>query len=119
MCHILAKILRWLNFTHFDFITKKSKSYPLASEVNDEEIIFVTDSGVQKWACLRCPGQCGAVISLSLNQNRSPKWTLTTDLLNRSTLKPSIHQTNKCGCHFWITKGQVIWCKNGKPQKYN
>ncbi|WP_340674313.1 DUF6527 family protein [Enterobacter cloacae] len=117
MRNIIAKILRWLNMIHFDLLIKKSKNYPLESQVNANEIIFVTTGEIDKWACFKCPGQCETIISLSLNKNRNPKWTLTTDIFNRPTVTPSIHQINKCRCHFWITKGQIIWCKNGKPKE--
>lgn len=49
------------------------------------------DSGIKKWACLNCPGGCGVQISLSLNPDRHPRWTINQDLWGRPTVSPSRH----------------------------
>ncbi|TAU58415.1 hypothetical protein ELI13_30500 (plasmid) [Rhizobium ruizarguesonis] len=75
----------------------------------EESLVVVRDGDVEKWACLACPGGCGKMIALSLNPSRRPKWHVTLDFWNRPTLKPSVHQLNECGCHFWITNGTIDW----------
>ncbi|WP_333722496.1 DUF6527 family protein [Agrobacterium tumefaciens] len=55
------------------------------------------------------------MIALSLNPSRRPKWQVTLDFWSRPTIKPSVHQLNECGCHFWITNGTIDWCPSGRP----
>ncbi|WP_254353840.1 DUF6527 family protein (plasmid) [Pantoea allii] len=117
MGRFLAKLLKWTKIIDFDLLVRRSETFPLNKNIENEDIIFVVDGGIEKWACLKCPGNCGKTISLSLNQARRPRWTLIHDCLYRPTVKPSIHQKNGCGCHFWITKGKVEWCRGGRPEK--
>lgn len=116
MRHLIAKILRLFKLIKFDLLIRQCETYPNTEQIEKGELIFVVDAGIEKWACLKCPGNCGATIPLSLNPNRRPRWTVTYDRFSRPTVKPSIHQKNKCGCHFWITKGQIDWCKDGSPK---
>ncbi|HAV45404.1 MAG: hypothetical protein CME74_09110 [Halomonas sp.] len=82
-----------------------------------ENFVLVCDSGISKWASFRCPGGCGERIDLSLNPHLRPNWKVTLDWWRRPTVVPSVHQRNNCGCHFWIRKGKVDWCKGGQPSK--
>jgi hypothetical protein len=115
MKHLITKILKWLHLIEFDVLSRTSETYPVENQIASGELIFVIDAGIEKWACLKCPGGCGATIPLSLNPNRRPRWAVTLDWFQRPTVKPSVHQKNGCGCHFWITKGRIDWCKDGKP----
>ncbi|WP_425507373.1 DUF6527 family protein [Thermomonas brevis] len=74
------------------------------------QLWLVVDGGVKKWACLSCPGGCGVQISLSLNPDRRPRWSVESDFWGRPTVSPSIHQQKQCRCHFWIRKGLIEWC---------
>ncbi|WP_231606075.1 DUF6527 family protein [Pandoraea apista] len=56
---------------------------------------------------MSCPGGCGVQISLSLNPDRRPRWSVETDFWGRPTMSPSIHQHRACSCHFWVKKGGV------------
>ncbi|WP_353315381.1 MULTISPECIES: DUF6527 family protein [unclassified Shimia] len=82
-----------------------------------DELTLVENGDIKKWACLRCPGGCGEVIILSLNPNQRPRWRVSEDFWLRPTVHPSVHQKNECGCHFWIKKGQISWCRGGRPSK--
>lgn len=96
------------------FISEIVSKHP-TPEVLDEGKIFIVQNGhLKKWACFRCPGGCGLKIMLSLSPNRSPKWKVRTDWLERPSIKPSIRQLNDCGCHFWIQRGRVEWCLDSK-----
>ncbi len=115
MKRIIARILRLLGLIDFDLLSRKSEIYPGEDQIVPGELVFVVDAGIEKWACFKCPGGCGAAIPLSLNRKRRPSWVVALDWFQRPTVTPSVHQTNKCGCHFWITKGCIDWCKDGKP----
>lgn len=115
MRRLVAVILRSLGLLDFEIIAKRSSRHPATTEVGNGDLVHVVDGGLEKWACLRCPGGCGVVIPLSLNHRRRPAWSVAVDWFGRPTIKPSVHQRNECGCHFWITKGSVAWCEGGKP----
>lgn len=117
MGRFFAKFLSWAKFINFDLLIRRSETFPLNKNLRSDDLIFVVDGNIEKWACLKCPGNCGEMISLSLNQTRRPRWNVTYDYLNRPTVKPSIHQKNDCGCHFWIIEGKIEWCKGGRPKK--
>lgn len=103
--------LRRFGLLSFDLLVSQVSQYPSNKEIPPGELWLVVDSGIKKWACLNCPGGCGVQISLSLNPDRRPRWTINQDLWGRPTVSPSIHQQKKCNCHFWIQKGRIVWCK--------
>ena len=113
MRRLLATLLRRVGLLHYDLLARRVASYPEAASVSAGELIHVVDGAVEKWACLRCPGGCGTLIPLSLNHKRRPRWAVTTDWFHRPTVKPSVHQTNECGCHFIIARGRVNWYDGG------
>jgi hypothetical protein len=109
-----ALLLRRLGLLQFDLIAVFRANHPDAAGVKDHELVVVGTRDVTKWACLRCPGGCGNLISLSLNPQRRPRWHVLTDYWTRPSVSPSVHQTNDCGCHFWIRRGKVEWCPGGR-----
>lgn len=111
----IALILRFFGLLSFDRLAKYTSEYPSPDRVQREGLVVVRDGDVEKWACLACPGGCGKMIALSLNPGRRPKWQVALDFWNRPTIKPSVHQLNECGCHFWITSGSIDWCPGGRP----
>ena len=115
MRRTIALTLRFFGLLKFDRLAGLSSKYPSTGELPEMDVVVVRDGDVAKWACLTCPGGCGKMIALSLNPTRRPKWQVTLDFWNRPTLKPSVHQLNECGCHFWITKGKIEWCPGGRP----
>lgn len=115
MRKILARFLRTLGIIRYDLLVRRVSTYPRDDEVRDGEVVHVVDGGIEKWACLRCPGGCGALIPLNLNPKRRPRWSVGSDWLRRPSLGPSVHQRNACACHFWVRKGRVDWCADGRP----
>lgn len=116
MKHRLATLGRQLGWLQFDLLATSRPTYPDAA-LPLGELVVVEDAGIQKWACLQCPGGCGKTISLSLNPTRRPRWGVRWDFWNRPTIEPSVHQTDDCGCHFWIRQGRIDWCKDGRPRR--
>lgn len=107
---LLSEALRRLNLLRADYLVFKRATYPDLRTIRPGELILVEDAGVRKWACLLCPGGCGATLSLSLNPGRRPCWRVKWDVWLRPSIEPSIHQTTNCRCHFWIIHGRVRWC---------
>ncbi|WP_348520670.1 DUF6527 family protein [Algimonas ampicilliniresistens] len=115
MRQFLARLLRQFGSLDFELLSQSHPTFP--DEIEDYQITIVKNGGVEKWACFSCPGGCGERIDLSLNPNRRPRWTISWDFWTRPTIKPSVHQKNECGCHFWVRNGRVDWCKGGRPNK--
>lgn len=107
----IARALHRLGWLRFDVLAYQVALYPGKNAVPPGELWLVIDRGVKKWACLSCPGGCGTQISLSLNPDRRPRWSVATDFWHRPTITPSIHQHKTCACHFWIRQGMVEWCR--------
>ncbi|MEQ9040227.1 MAG: DUF6527 family protein [Silicimonas sp.] len=117
MKQAISRFFRRLGLLPFDFLTTRAPSLQDRTVLAPETLTVVESGNVKKWACLRCPGGCGEVITLSLNPNQRPRWDISEDFWSRPTVHPSVHQKNECGCHFWIKKGQVNWCRGGRPKR--
>ncbi|PQA85880.1 DUF6527 family protein [Hyphococcus luteus] len=118
MKSLFINIVRRLGFLKADFIAETRPRLPRQDGSVSPDFVLAKDGGIKKWASLRCPGGCGRRIDLSLNPHQRPRWSVTLDWWRRPTVSPSVHQRNACGCHFWIKRGQVNWCKNGRPQMH-
>lgn len=110
MRRYLSLVLRRLGWLRFYCLTSTVDRHPGKTVIPPGQLWLVVDGGLKKWACLSCPGGCGVQISLSLNPDRRPRWSVESDLWGRPTVSPSIHQQNQCRCHFWIRKGLIEWC---------
>ena len=75
-------------------------------------LVVVRDGTLDKWTCFQCPGGCGERIMLSMSLKRKPRWTTRIDWLGRPSVHPSIRMLNDCGCHFWVHRGRVEWCRD-------
>ena len=113
----IAKVGRWLGLLQFDLLATSQPTYPDAVPLPPGKLILVEDAGIQKWACMQCPGGCGKTLSISLNPARRPRWGVKWDFWRRPSVEPSIHQKDDCGCHFWIRGGRVEWCADGRPRR--
>ena len=38
------------------------------------------------------------------------RWSVNVDYLRRPTIAPSIWETDSCGAHFFVRKGELLWC---------
>lgn len=116
MMRLMAKILRRVGLLRFDLLASVAPVMPDRRMLKPGEMTVVIDCGIEKWACLGCPGGCGQAITLPLNPNRRPRWKVRFDLWRRPSVEPSVWQKNECGCHFWIRDGVVHWCEDGRPR---
>lgn len=60
-----------------------------------------------------CPRNCNRVMYLNIsNQHeKSERWKVIEHKNGTLSLYPSIWiKKYKCGCHYWIKKGRIIWC---------
>ena len=83
----------------------------LPDELKPNVIYLLGTSGKEWLAALSCPCGCGDKIELVLN-GRSPSWELVFSENGRPGLHPSVFRSVRCRSHFFLTKGQIKWCKS-------
>src|SRR5580698_8418642 len=62
-------------------------------------------------AALLCPCGCMETIHISLLENDSPSWSLHIGQRNKPSLEPSIWRKEGCRSHFYLSRGQIVWCR--------
>lgn len=82
----------------------------LADEFVPGMLSVVGEAGSYWCAAMACPCGCGARIHLSLVRTDTPHWSLAVDRAGRPTLYPSVWRTSGCRSHFFLRRGQIIWC---------
>jgi len=93
-----------------ELISQLVPDHPAPEAIQPGVIYIVGGPGYQKWAVFRCPRHKDEIIQLSLMANRRPRWTITTDLIGRPTIYPSVRQLDGSFAHFWVKRGLVEWC---------
>lgn len=79
----------------------------------EDSVIYVVGSDGVFWqAGMRCPCGCGTLIQLPMSKNGHPRWDLSVDSKGLASLNPSVRRTNGCRSHFFVKRGEVIWCPN-------
>jgi hypothetical protein len=73
-------------------------------------VAVVRSGGKHKWVYLMCPCDCGDQLVVNLMTSQRPSWRLTVRNDQDFTLYPSLWP-EACGAHFWLWRGQVIWCR--------
>jgi hypothetical protein len=80
--------------------------------------LYVVGETNSYWcATMRCPCGCDESIHLSLLKHDNPSWKLQVDRSKRPTLVPSVWRSYGCQSHFFLRRGQVIWCQNQRRTK--
>ncbi|WP_141211775.1 DUF6527 family protein [Pseudanabaena sp. SR411] len=73
--------------------------------------LYVVGEGDYLWyAAMLCPCNCQAILYMNLSPDERPKWSLSSDVHNKATLKPSIWRKVGCESHFWLRDGKIYWC---------
>ena len=92
------------------FATIRCAMFPISASIAHRSLYVTELQSLRKWASFRCPGGCGRILRLQLTGAQSPRWTIKTDWLGQTTVKPSVRQLTTCGCHFWVRNGCIDWC---------
>lgn len=90
------------------YLAKVVPECPSAEELSSGFIAIEKRNGYLKCAHLLCP-RCGDHIQLPLAG--SERWSVNVDWLRRPTAAPSIWEKAACDAHFFVRKGNVIWCE--------
>ena len=101
-----------------DLIRQSVSEHPALDDMKSGTVYVVCGPGYQKWALFRCPGCENNIVQLSLMPGRRPRWIVTTDIIGRPTISPSVRQLDKPFAHFWVKNGAVEWCTDsGRPSQ--
>jgi hypothetical protein len=65
--------------------------------------------GVPRSLVMKCPDNCGDVITLNLDKRTGPAWRMYGDPA-RLTLYPSVWRETGCEAHFIVWRGHIFWC---------
>jgi hypothetical protein len=103
--------LEWLSqhglWKRPDFLTRDVPEAPDENELESNVVLREVRDGHPKWVHFMCP-RCKEHIQLPLAGN--PHWRIHRDWLRRPTIHPSVWQTGSCQAHFFIRRGQILWC---------
>ena len=78
-------------------------------------VLYVIEDAGQSWAAaMACPGGCGQVLHMNLIPDTKPVWRLVEHPDRTATLSPSVWRQEGCGCHFWLRRGKIEWCDQGR-----
>lgn len=74
------------------------------------DLVLTRDDGDDWSVGMRCPCGCGDTIELMILDEARPRWDIEVDSKRRPTLRPSVWRQTGCRSHFWVRRGQIIWC---------
>ena len=61
------------------------------------------------FAAFVCPCGCSEKISLSLMKCSRCSWSISTDIIGRVSISPSVWRTKGCKSHFFLKNGKIKW----------
>lgn len=85
------------------------EEYPEAT--NNMTIYVVGPLSKPQYAVFKCPCGCGATIDLNLNPHSKPCWSIRWNPAGTLSISPSINRKVGCCSHFFLRKGNVVWCE--------
>jgi hypothetical protein len=96
-----------LHYTHLRVVEDMSS----ADHVAANEIVFVGSRKHPKWAILMCPCGCGERLHVDLMKTHNPHWSARIEKNGSVSFRPSLWvDESRCGSHFFVRRGQVVWC---------
>lgn len=104
---LVERILRLSVSCRRKYLAKDVPESPPGHELQPDFLYIEIRGGHLKWVHFSCP-RCGEHIQLPMAGK--DRWSLKLDIFRRPTLEPSIWETESCGAHFFVRRGNVIWC---------
>jgi hypothetical protein len=106
---LIEKLVSWKFIGPTAYLIDITNEEPDPNTFRSDRVLIEMRGPYPKWAHFRCPCPCNEPIAVPIANDRH-SWRLRTDFRRRPTLHPSIHQTRRCGAHFWMIKGDIVWC---------
>lgn len=94
-------------------VERFSEAGPLLPAPGD--YVFVV-RGVTRAIVMRCPDQCGDLLTINLDDRAGPAWR-SYRRSNRLTVYPSVWRKDGCRSHFILWDDRLLWCDwHDQPQ---
>jgi hypothetical protein len=74
--------------------------------------------GVPRSIVMRCPDDCGEVITVNLDRRTGPAWR-AYNRNNRLTIYPSIWRESGCKAHFIVWNNHILWCDRDETGQWS
>jgi len=75
--------------------------------------VYIAGEGQHLWfAAMLCPCSCGEILYMNLQKDARPRWSASCHSDNSVSLSPSVWRKVGCQSHFYLRKGQIIWCRD-------
>jgi hypothetical protein len=76
---------------------------------NAGDCVIVERGGIARQLVIKCPDNCGDVLSINVDRRSGPAWRLYK---YRATISlfPSIDRPTGCNSHFILSRGKISWC---------
>jgi hypothetical protein len=85
-----------------------SSVFDVPAELRRRTAVLVAKGGVEQWLIFDCPCGAGHRVMLNVDPTSCPTWRIIDH--ERLTLRPSVDEVTEHGrCHYFISKGKVIW----------
>ena len=84
----------------------------LPSELALNAVYVAGEDGTDWVAGLICPCGCGRKMELMLLRGVEPRWDIERGRRGGATVRPSVWAATGCKSHFWLTDGEVRWCRD-------
>lgn len=82
----------------------------VSSRPSSRDLVLAREDDIDWEVAMRCPCGCGDTLVLQIVPEAYPRWDIEVDGQNRPTLHPSVHRATDCKAHFWLRRGNVVWC---------
>lgn len=112
---IFTRLVRWLTRRPAPLYVKRVEELP---DNLDPRAVYLVGEGEYLWfAAMVCPCGCGATLHMSLMPDSRPRWEVTEHADGTITLDPSVWRVKDCRSHFFLRRGQIIWCSATTPSE--
>ena len=79
--------------------------------------VYIAGEGQHLWfASMLCPCGCGETLYMNLQKDSRPRWSVSHHSDKSVSLSPSVWRKVGCRSHFYLHKGQIIWCRDGEAR---
>lgn len=82
----------------------------LPNAIKAREVYLIGENGYLWYVAMLCPCGCGATVQLSCLPDARPCWGVSRHADQTISLHPSVARLKGCKSHYFLKRGQIIWC---------
>ena len=114
MASLKRFIWRWLphRAPKWRVVSRVAAGDEIPDLIPERGVVLVGTRAKPTWAAFDCPCQRGHRIMINLDPSRHPAWRIEAG--KPLSIRPSIDDiTAKRRCHFFVTRGKIVWAGEG------